>query len=149
MQCNTQQVNFRPVLFPVSALSIRTLAQLGKFLTDGLRARLAPYGACDTISSICINSDAVSLKLCPLGLEAALLLDTQRSLLCVLHTFAFSSLYYCRWLLSVGQSQRPLISSLSTTGGKRLRRSIRGSACCGTALPPQRRVPWWPSSHST
>jgi predicted nucleic acid-binding protein len=30
-------VNFRPVLFPVSALSIRTLAQLGKFLTDGLR----------------------------------------------------------------------------------------------------------------
>src|SRR5664280_2952363 len=37
MQCNTQQVNFRPVLFPVSALSIRTLAQLGKFLTDGLR----------------------------------------------------------------------------------------------------------------
>src|SRR5664280_1228871 len=38
MQCNTQQVNFRPVLFPVSALSIRTLAQLGKFLTDGLRS---------------------------------------------------------------------------------------------------------------
>src|SRR5664279_1860776 len=37
MQCNTQQVNFRPVLFSVSALSIRTLAQLGKFLTDGLR----------------------------------------------------------------------------------------------------------------
>src|SRR5664279_3936577 len=37
MQCNTQQVNFRPVLFPVSALSIRMLAQLGKFLTDGLR----------------------------------------------------------------------------------------------------------------
>src|SRR5664280_2010159 len=37
MQCNTQQVNFRPVLFPVSALSIRKLAQLGKFLTDGLR----------------------------------------------------------------------------------------------------------------
>jgi hypothetical protein len=31
-------VNFRPVLFPVSALSIRTLAQLGKFLTDGLRS---------------------------------------------------------------------------------------------------------------
>jgi len=30
-------VNFRPVLFPVSTLSIRTLAQLGKFLTDGLR----------------------------------------------------------------------------------------------------------------
>src|ERR1035437_10579226 len=112
-------------------------------------ARLAPYGACDTILSICINSDAVSLKMGPLGLEAALLLDTQRSLLCVLHIFAFSSSYYCRWLLSVGQSRRPLISSLSTTGGKRLRRSIRGSACCGTALPPQRRVPWWPSSHST
>jgi hypothetical protein len=37
VQCNTEQVNFRPVLFPVSALSIRTLAQLGKFLTDGLR----------------------------------------------------------------------------------------------------------------
>src|SRR5664280_888772 len=37
MQCNTQQVNLRPVLVPVSALSIRTLAQLGKFLTDGLR----------------------------------------------------------------------------------------------------------------
>jgi len=32
-------VNFRPVLFPVSTLSIRTLAQLGKFLTDGLRGR--------------------------------------------------------------------------------------------------------------
>ena len=32
--------------------------------------------ACDTIL-ICINGDAVSLKLCPLGLEAAPLLDTQ------------------------------------------------------------------------
>src|SRR5664280_682199 len=42
MQCNTQQVNFRPVLFPVSALSIRTLAQLGKFLTDGLRLDWGP-----------------------------------------------------------------------------------------------------------
>src|ERR1035441_7704535 len=41
MQCNTQQVNFRPVLFPVSALSIRPLAQLGKFLTDGLRSVLS------------------------------------------------------------------------------------------------------------
>ena len=39
------------------------------------------------------HSDAVSLKMCPLGLEAALLLDTQRSLLCVLPISEFSFLH--------------------------------------------------------
>src|SRR5664280_3368423 len=50
MQCNTQQVNFRPVLFPVSALSLLTLSHLCKFLTDGLRGAwlMQSLRRCDT-----------------------------------------------------------------------------------------------------
>ena len=40
--------------------------------------------ACDTLTLTRII-DAMSLKMCPLGPKAALLLDTQRSLLCVPH----------------------------------------------------------------
>jgi len=53
----------------------------GKILRSGKFPRVF---ACDTLTVARTIIDAVSLKMCPLGLEAALLLDTQRSFLCVL-----------------------------------------------------------------
>jgi len=49
-------VNFRPVLFPVSTLSIRTLAQLGKFLTDGLRSVRFRIPARDTFGTVTLHT---------------------------------------------------------------------------------------------
>ena len=70
-------------------------------------ARLTPRRACDTLTVIRSIIDAVSLKMCPLGLEAALLLDTQRSHLCVLPISAFSllvivSLAFIGWAVPTG-----------------------------------------------
>src|ERR1035441_4059341 len=87
--------------------------------------------------------------MCPLGIEAALLLDTQRSLLCVLPIFAPSFLSSSPWYLSLGRSPPPPISSSNTTGGKKSRRLTPGSACCGTASPLRQLVAFWHSSRST
>ncbi len=119
-------------------------------LTAGNRRREASVGPVIRLRSSAPLSMPCRSRCVPLASKRRYCWTLKDRSLCVLHISAFSSLVFVFvGIYRLGDPDGAPISSLSTTGGKKSRKSILGSACCGTALPRQRSAAWWHSSHFT